>query len=756
MTVSELTNPVETLGGIGPAATKQFARLNIFTVADLLTTYPREYEDRSSRVYLKDFATHQKVHTVCKVMAHEWFGYGRMRTLKIAVSDGTADAWLIAFNRAFLEKSLPEGSIISVTGHFDVRYNELQSSSFEAERLSYDGELSEYENSIIPGSGVLPVYPLTEGLSQKNYRKAVAQALKLYGKSVQNELPAYIYKERKLVHKADALRMIHAPVSTEETLAAKRSLIYEELYKYEYTLGKRIYLHRGVLNGGDSLQTEALLAQQGGGLQTSAVSSEQFAKKLSPRQKCLLERLPFDLTDDQKKVILEMNEDIDRSAEEYNLLKNTPQKLTRTPFSMQRLLQGDVGSGKTLVCFFVCLRIIDYGGQCALMAPTELLARQHAENAASLLEPLEIKVAFLTGNVKAKGRGPLLEALRNGSVNIVIGTHALFSTNVIYKNLQLAVIDEQHRFGVTQRESIVAKGRFSNGQYTHSPDLLMMSATPIPQSLALTVFGDLDVSSIHTMPCGRKPIQTYLSVQGHESNVYEAVRKELKAGHQAYFVYPLIEEGESSGEEYEGTAGISSPQNSNSLQNSAFIQNSRSAEDCRKSAEGMFEFLSTKVFPEYKCGLVHGKIDDENQNEILSKFQKNEIQILVATTVVEVGVDVANATCMVIENADRFGLAQLHQLRGRVGRSSLQSYCFLVYGKNITETGIARMKALRQNTDGFVIAEEDLKLRGPGEILGTAQSGYLTLGLADPVRDKDILMQARYDAFSELNKGALR
>lgn len=756
MTVSELTNPVETLGGIGPAATKQFARLNIFTVADLLTTYPREYEDRSSRVYLKDFATHQKVHTICKVMAHEWFGYGRMRTLKIAVSDGTADAWLIAFNRAFLEKSLPEGSIISVTGHFDVKYNELQSSSFEAERLAYDGELSEYENRIIPGSGVLPVYPLTEGLSQKNYRKAVAQALKLYGKSVQDELPAHIYEQRHLLHKVDALRMIHAPVSTEETLAAKKSLIYEELYKYEYTLGKRIYLHRGVLNGGTSLQTEVSLAQQGDGLQTSAVSSEQFAKKLSPRQQRLLERLSFDLTDDQKKVILEMNEDIDRSAEEYNLLKNTPQKLTRTPFSMQRLLQGDVGSGKTLVCFFVCLRIIDYGGQCALMAPTELLARQHAENAASLLEPLEVKVAFLTGNVKAKGRGPLLEALRNGSVNIVIGTHALFSTNVIYKNLQLAVIDEQHRFGVTQRESIIAKGRFSNGQYAHSPDLLMMSATPIPQSLALTVFGDLDVSSIHTMPCGRKPIQTYLSVQGHESNVYEAVRKELKTGHQAYFVYPLIEEGESSGEEYEGMANISSPQNSNSLQNSAFIQNSRSAEDCRKSAEGMFEFLSTKVFPEYKCGLVHGKIDDENQNEILSKFQKNEIQILVATTVVEVGVDVSNATCMVIENADRFGLAQLHQLRGRVGRSSLQSYCFLVYGKNITETGIARMKALRQNTDGFVIAEEDLKLRGPGEILGTAQSGYLTLGLADPVRDKDILMQARYDAFSELNKGALR
>lgn len=769
MKLSELSNPVETLGGIGPAATRQFARLNIFTVSDLLSTYPRDYEDRSCRIPLKDFALHPKVHTICKVTAHEWFGYGRMRTLKIAVTDGTAEAWLIAFNRAFLEKSLPEGSIISVTGHFEVRYNELQCTSFEAERLSYEGELSEYENAGIPGSGVLPVYPLTEGLSQKNYRKAVVQALKLYGKALDDELPTELYEERKLLHKADALNKIHCPSSIDEAAAARKTFIYEELYQFEYALAKRVKEHRGKLlqpeesdcfpdelkSGENNNDCKEKAAEKNSFTEkeikavkdTSASETENediFTQKLSPRQKQLLQRLGFELTSDQKKVIAEMNSDIDRSAEEFNTLKNNPELLTHTPFSMQRLLQGDVGSGKTLVCFFVALRIIDYGGQCALMAPTELLARQHAENAALLLEPLDVRVAFLTGNVKAKGRGPLLDSLKNGTINIVIGTHALFSHNVIYKNLQLAVIDEQHRFGVTQREAIVAKGRTSNGKYAHSPDLLMMSATPIPQSLALTVFGDLDVSSIHTMPSGRKEIKTYLSVEGHESNVYEAVRKELQNGRQAYFVYPLI--NALPAKEDAGSAETGSSLTDESLE----LSESSGSENNIKAAEEMFKFLSQKVFPEYKCALVHGQIDDESQNKILTSFQKNEIQILVATTVVEVGVDVANATCMVIEKADRFGLAQLHQLRGRVGRSSLQSYCFLVYSKNITETGILRMKALRQNTDGFVIAEEDFRLRGPGEILGTAQSGNFTLGIADPVRDKEILKLARYDAIKAL------
>ena len=381
---------------------------------------------------------------------------------------------------------------------------------------------------------------------------------------------------------------------------------------------------------------------------------------------------------------------------------------------MARLLQGDVGSGKTLAALFICLRVINYGGQCAFMAPTEILARQHAETTARMLDSLGIRTAFLTGNIKAAGRTQLLKALKAGEIDLLIGTHALFSAQVVYKDLQLAVIDEQHRFGVLQRQAIIAKGRTSeeNGM-TSEPHLLMMSATPIPQTLALTMFGDLDVSVIKTLPSGRKPIQTYLVKEGNERNAYEAVRKELAKGHQAYFVYPAIQ-----------------------------------AESDLKSAERNFEQLSHTVFPEYKCALVHSKIDEDEQAASLRDFHDGKLQILVATTVIEVGVDVPNATCMVIEQADRFGMAQLHQLRGRVGRGSAQSYCFLIYNKNLSETGIERMKALRQSTDGFYIAEQDLKTRGPGELQGTAQAGELALGIADISRDRDLLLQARSDAFS--------
>ena len=435
--------------------------------------------------------------------------------------------------------------------------------------------------------------------------------------------------------------------------------------------------------------------------------------------------MTFELTEDQKKSIIIMNREIDLSAESRRTLEYTPEKLSGRCFSMQRLLQGDVGSGKTLTAFFVCLRVIDYGGQCAILAPTELLARQHAENAASLLTPLGLNVAFLTGNVKSKGRTALLTELSKGTVQLVIGTHALFSRTVNYKKLELAVIDEQHRFGVAQRETILNKGRFTNEGITHTANLLMMSATPIPQTLSYTLFGDLDVSTIRTMPAGRKPVKTYLSVMGHEANVYNAVREELKKGNQAYFVYPRI-----GGDDSEITDGL-------------------------KSAEESAVFLKTKVYPDFNCEVIHGKTDEEEQKRILDDFKSGKIQVLVATTVVEVGVDVAKATCMVIEHADRFGLAELHQLRGRVGRSELQSYCFLIYSKNITETGIERMKALHETTDGFKIAEEDLKLRGPGELTGSAQSGYIQFALADLTRDRKILEAARRDAFAFLEQQKL-
>jgi ATP-dependent DNA helicase RecG len=349
------------------------------------------------------------------------------------------------------------------------------------------------------------------------------------------------------------------------------------------------------------------------------------------------------------------------------------------------------------------------------MAPTELLARQHAENAARLLEPLGVRICFLTGNLKAAGRSRLLKALAAGEIDIAAGTHALFSKDVIYRNLRLVVVDEQHRFGVTQRQAIMAKG--------DRPDLLMMSATPIPRTLALTVFGDLDVSVIRDMPPGRKPVKTHLAKQSNEGNVYGFVRKELAAGHQAYFVYPLIEGGESGN---------------------------------LKDVTSMAEKLAKELFPRFPTALIHSKMDDEEKQRIMEAFRRGDIKILAATSVVEVGVDVPNATCMVIEHAERFGLSSLHQLRGRVGRGRDQSYCFLIYseGENgeeaLTEDGKQRLKVMLESTDGFVIAEEDLKLRGPGQITGIEQSGYLALGIADPLRDGEALEKARTDAFAIL------
>ena len=410
-----------------------------------------------------------------------------------------------------------------------------------------------------------------------------------------------------------------------------------------------------------------------------------------------------------------MDEEIDRSYKERERVLNhldrgMPPPTTPT-FTMARLLQGDVGSGKTLVSLFLCLRIISWKGQCAFMAPTEILARQHAENTARLLSSLGVRTAFLTGNLRAKGRNQLLRALKDGEIDIVVGTHALFSAQTEYKDLQLAVIDEQHRFGVQQRQALIEKGRHSVAGFTFEPNLLMMSATPIPQSLALTLFGDLDISTIHTKPAGRKDITTYLVKEGNEMNAYEAVRKELAKGRQAYFVYPAIDSDENI-----------------------------------KSAERAFAHLRDHIYPQYKCALLHSKIEEEEQVSILHSFRDGSIQVLAATTVIEVGVDVPNATCMVIEQADRFGMAQLHQLRGRVGRGDAQSFCFLIYSKDITETGIERMKALRQSTDGFYIAEQDLKTRGPGELNGTVQAGQLGFRIADISRDMELMSQARADA----------
>jgi ATP-dependent DNA helicase RecG len=659
MLLRSIAAPLTAIRGIGPALVPKLARMGIRNAAGLLCHYPRDWEDRTINVPISEFR-HKQVCTEVTVIARDWIGYGRMRTLKVYVEDDSGRAALLCFNRPWLEKQLLQGEHYRLWGRFYYKYGEIQSSSFEIEPAA--------ESS---GQGtILPVYPLSAGLTQVMLRRFTSRAIEQYADKLEDELPATLIERDKLLPKSAAIKAIHFPSSLAELELAKKTLIYEELFYLEVMIGKRA-LERKM-----------------------SISHSSFLIPHSPLQQRLIERLPFSLTPGQTEAITEINAD-----------------MAHNEYSMARLLQGDVGSGKTLVSFLAALQAAENGGQTALMAPTELLARQHAETAARLLEPLGLRIAYLTGNIKAAGRKDLLKHLTEGEIDIVVGTHALFSKDVTYKNLRLVVIDEQHRFGVTQRSLIMAKG--------NNPHLLMMSATPIPRTLALTIFGDMDVSVIRDMPPGRKPVKTHLANLSSEGRVYDFVRNKLEAGSQAYFVYPLIESAF-------GTSG-----------DEANI----------KDAVSMAERLAKEIFPRYTVALIHSKLDDEEKRQTMERFRNGEVKVLVATSVVEVGVDVPNASCMVIEHAERFGLSALHQLRGRVGRGQDQAYCFLVYSDELTPDGKARLKVMLTHTDGFIIAEEDLKLRGPGQIAGIEQSGYLNLGIANPIRDIDALAQARTDAF---------
>ena len=703
MLIGEIQAPVSNLYGAGKTTVEQLNRLGVSTVGDLLRLWPRAWEDRSRYNTLSEWNTFHKLNVPVTIMDQQWFGYGRMKTLKLIVcdSEGTRGE-LACFNRPFLEKSFPEGTKALVYGSFSVKYGAIQSSSFDIEQ--YD----------TAERRVLPVYPLTQGLTQTKLRKLIEQALNSYARGIDSELPVEVLNKYGYPDKRTVLFAMHRPASMQEAENARIALIFEEFFIYEAAVGMRALERRGVLprtpgakgqgsvfsaqtaNGdGQAAGDGQATAVQAGASEGAVQSAEPLQYAYSPLQKELLSRLPFTLTADQQAVTAEINADLDGTA------------------PAARLIQGDVGSGKTLVAFLACLKVIEGGGQAALMAPTELLARQHADNAAKLLEPLGVRLAFLTGNLKAAGRSQLLQQLASGNIDLIIGTHALFSAQTLYKNLRMVVIDEQHRFGVLQRSAIIQKGIDSAKK---APHFLMMSATPIPRTLALSMFGDLDISVIKTMPPGRKPVITYVAPESKAEKVYYFIGQDILAGKQAYFVYPIIEDSD--------TLSL-------------------------KSAEDMFAEL-TRDFPHHRLALLHSKVPEDEARAIMQEFRAGAIHILVATSVIEVGVDVPNATCMVIEHADRFGLSALHQLRGRIGRGSEQSYCFLLYGKNITETGMARLKVMASTTDGFVIAEEDLKLRGPGDIGGIEQSGYCGFELADPIRDFALLEKARIAAFEML------
>lgn len=691
MLLSEIKIPVSRLYGAGEKTVKLLERLRIFTVGDLLSFWPRAWEDRQQENVLSEFKTKYKISVYLEVIAFDYFGYGRMQTLKIIARDKQGQTCeLICFNRPFLKEQFPVGSNIFVYGHFEVKYSKLQSSNFEIEH-------AEKANRKI-----LPIYSLTEGLSQKKLRLLIGEALKNYAKGITHAVPQKLAIEHNIPEKSKTLFFMHAPKSFDELSIGTHAIIFEEFFLYQYALGLRSIAKRGRLpNLNENIKASVEFSEKP---KTKAEVEFTFKASLCQLQTELLNRLPFTLTADQMKSIYKANEDLKHA--------NT----------ISTLIQGDVGSGKTIVAFFISLGIIEAGGQVAFLAPTELLAKQHAENAAKLLESLGIRIAFLTAKIKAKGRRQLLLALKNGDLDLVLGTHALFSKDVQYKNLRLAIIDEQHRFGVLQRQAIIEKGKESSPD-KKEPHVIMMSATPIPRSLTLSIFGDMDISLIKTKPRGRKPIITYVSKKTNAHKIYNFVKEQIDSGHQAYVVAALIDDEEKQSE--------------------------------LKSATEIFNSLK-KCFPSYKLELLHSKVTPELQEKIMLEFKDGTIDILVATSIIEVGVDVPNATCIVIEQAERFGLAALHQLRGRVGRGDEQSYCFLIYGKDdstqLTEKGFERLKILRDSTDGFEIAERDLELRGPGDILGVAQSGYdLGFTLADPQRDYKILQEAMQAAFKTIS-----
>lgn len=658
MFLCELAQPVARLSGVGPAKAADLGRLGITSVADLLLHLPRDWEDRATELSFIDAVDGPPANTRATVVAHDYFGPPQRSTLKIHLKDDATVAALVCFGRNFLAGKFPVGSQVRVYAPLQHRFGELQATTFDLEpadaRSSWFGR-------------ILPVYALAGRLTQTDLRRFTAAAIEQYARDLAEELPQSLLDERGLLSTSEALQAAHTPQSVEQARRGRACFVYRELF----------FLQLGI--AGRSLRRRRRT-------RPAAELPSGFLTRLQ-------ESLPFSPTADQRTTTQEIVADLASAV------------------PMARLLQGDVGSGKTLVALMSAMPVIEAGYQVVLMAPTELLAGQHAENVSGLLARagLEISVALLTGTVTGEARGQLESAIATGAAELVVGTHAVFTDRVRFRNLRYVIVDEQHRFGVQQRSALLDKAAL--------PDLLLMTATPIPRTLALTVFGDMSVSTITTMPPGRFPIRTHLAKMSNEHKVYEYVRRELDAGRQAYFVYPLIDR-------------------SSSLE--------------LKDAESTFAGLSSDVFPTKRLGLLHSRVHESEKRTIMTAFRDGRIDILVATSVVEVGVDVPNATCMVIEHAERFGMAALHQLRGRVGRGRFQSYCFLIYDESLTDEAKARLKVLLEEADGFRIAEEDLRIRGPGDIAGLQQAGYLRLRTADLARDMAVMNQARSDAFALL------
>lgn len=690
--------------GVGPKRAEALATAGILTPRDLLLYLPRTYVAhervptlaalqvkllREKNIFESELKVgenfHNEVSVVGRVISHKEHGYGRRKKLLVLeISDGSGGRAFINFwsYADYYKKTYPLGMLLSLTGKPEIdSYNKIVFNHPDIEKLD-----EEDENKFKAG-GILPVYPVSDkmqkaGINTRLIRKIVANVIEKHLPAIRENLPEHLIKKLRLKGLRQSIRMLHFPETVKEIDLALQRLKFNEIFYFELMLSKR----------------------------RSVKKTEEQSVVINPkseRARKLYETLPFELTRDQKKVIREIMNDMESGK------------------PMNRLLQGDVGSGKTIVALLTMLAVIDNGYQVAIMAPTELLAEQHYHSINKFAAGLDVNIVELTGGQRKKYRQEVLDEIASGKANIIVGTHAMFESSVEYNNLGYIVIDEQHRFGVDQRADLIKQGKLS---LTHGkvPHILVMSATPIPRTLSLTLYGDLDVSLIRELPANRKPIKTKVVFDSDIQKVYDFIRKRINEDEQAYIVYPLVEKSDK-------------------------IE--------LKSAVEFYEKLNNEIFPDLKCGLLHGQMLWYEKEDVMKAFLEKEYQILVATTVIEVGIDVPNATVMVIEDAERFGLSQLHQMRGRVGRSDKQSYCLLVtkdkfsYELKRTDKGemekmaaIVRLRTMENTTDGFEIAEVDLKLRGPGDLMGTRQSGLPDFRFIDLTSDLDIITLAKNEA----------
>jgi ATP-dependent DNA helicase RecG len=671
-----LASALQFLKGVGPRRAADLQRVGLATVEDLLYRFPIRYEDRGS------FQTIAALRpgNVASILG-EIISCGirptrrpRFKIFEMLVRDRTGALRAIWFNQPFLADVFQPHQRVILYGRLELSSHGLQLQNPQYELLkAADGDEDAIEDETLHTGRIVPVYEKTGNLTTKMQRVLVHQALSQLPAELPDPLPRAIRDRQRLIDRRRALSEVHFPpqgTNLDELnafrSAAQRRLIFEEFFLFQ--LG--VVLRRRSADA-ERKPRPVIITDE----------IRESARRV----------LPFKLTGDQKKAIAEIVGDMKR------------------PQPMNRLLQGDVGSGKTIVALMAALVAMENGLQVAFMAPTEILAEQHFINIRRLLEPSRFRLALLTGATPARQRRELQAELSGGSLQMVVGTHALIEEPVGFRELGLVVIDEQHRFGVMQRAAMRSKGLH--------PDVLVMTATPIPRTLALTAYGDLDTSIMREMPPGRHAIKTIAKPESRRDEIYEFLRRQLDEGRQAYVIYPLVEE---------------------------------SAKVDLKAATEMADHLAQEIFPAYRVGLLHGKMKQDAKERVMGAFARGELDVLVATTVVEVGVDVSNAAVMLIEHAERFGLSQLHQLRGRVGRGAHQSYCVLLYQAPLTEQSRARLAALTETTDGFDIAERDLQLRGPGDFFGTRQSGLPTLRVGDLLRDHQLMEQGRLEAVAAL------